>query len=291
MKTKIFIIALFLISFKNEIYSQEYHPLLNDSAWIVYDWVSCCTPSQEWTITQEEEVVIDSHVYKKFIHTFRDSYSPTFVREDVVAKKVYKLVNGVDTLIYDFSMNEGDTIVQYGNTFIAHIDYVDLPNVGLRKRITLQSIEQYCDQSLTQMWIEGVGSTKHPFYPNYNMYSVCSSGGGYNIATKCSFQNGNRVFGTDCQLQLSQENFTPQSKEVKFYPNPFSTQMNIISPNDFENASFKLYNSVGQLVLERNNLNGKSITLERENLSNGIYLIQLFQEGKMLTTNKLVISN
>ena len=92
-------------------------------------------------------------------------------------------------------------------------------------------------------------------------------------------------------LQLSQENFAPQSKEVKFYPNPFTTQMSISSSNDFENASFKLYNSVGQLVLERNNLNGKSVTLERENLSNGIYLIQLFQDGKMLATDKLVISN
>ncbi|HRG18434.1 MAG TPA: T9SS type A sorting domain-containing protein [Flavobacterium lutivivi] len=290
MKTKIFIIALFFISFKNEILSQEYHPLLNNSAWIVYDWVSCCTPSQDWAITEEEEVVIGSHVYKKFIHTFKDSYSPTFVREDVATKKVYKIVNGVDTLLYDFGLNEGDTITQYGNTFVAHVDYVDLP-IGSRKRITLQSIEQYCDQSVTQVWIEGVGSNKHPFYPNYNMYNVCSSGGGYNIATRCSFQNGERVFGSDCPMSLLGVNTNFESRKIEFFPNPFSRQLNITTSTDFENASLKLFNSVGQLVMEKNNLNGKSISIERENLSNGIYLVELLQEGNVLTKSKLIVTN
>jgi len=82
-----------------------------------------------------------------------------------------------------------------------------------------------------------------------------------------------------------------ESRKIEFFPNPFSSQLNITTSTDFENASLKLFNSVGQLVMEKNNLNGKSISIERENLSNGIYFVELLQEGNVLTKSKLIVTN
>lgn len=59
-----------------------------------------------------------------------------YLREDVTAQKVYKLVDGTDVLLYDFLQN-GDAISQYGFTFIATVDQVAV-NGGMRKDYAAQ---------------------------------------------------------------------------------------------------------------------------------------------------------
>jgi hypothetical protein len=53
--------------------------------------------------------------------------------------------------------------------------------------------------------------------------------------------------------------------------------------------SFKLYNVQGQLVRELSNLNGKQFTVNRENLSGGLYLTELFEDGQLIKSAKLIV--
>lgn len=297
MKAKLFFASIFLLSSLQTIFSQEYHPMLNNSSWLLYDLVSCCRPSQERTIEQGTDVVIGSYTYKQFIDPFpsHDSnfnlINTVYIREDVAERKVYKIVNGVDFLLYDFNLENSSVISQYGNTFTATVDYITLNN-GDRKRITLKSSEEYCGQNLTMVWIEGVGSNKHPFYPEHNMYNVCSAGGGLMVFTKCSFQNGEHVYGNaNCsntiELGVNEEQFSNQN--VTFSPNPFTTALTIQSETAFSDSTLKLYNSVGQLVKEMTNQSGKEIVLNKENLNNGLYFIQLFEKGKLVKSSKVLV--
>src|SRR5436190_4332630 len=197
MKTKTLITAILLFTMAVNTYSQEeYHPFLNNSAWTIRDWVSCCKTFPIQTIEEGTNEVIGSKTYKKFIDP-RATYgiSVVYLREDIIGKKVYKFVNGADVLLYDFSLETGDTIPYAGDTFIAAVDNIAV-NGGSRKRITLKSIELYCKKSVTMRWIEGVGTNKHPFYPEWNIKNVCSTGGGLDVFTVCSFQNGIQVYGT-----------------------------------------------------------------------------------------------
>jgi hypothetical protein len=298
MKAKFFIAAVFLISSLQTISSQEYHPMLNNSTWLLYDWTSHGIPSEERMIEQAEDIVIGSYTYKKYIDQFPsyDNYSnllhTVYLREDVAERKVFKIVDGVDQLLYDFNLENGSTIYQYGNTFTATVDYITI-NGGNRKRITLKSTEEYCGERLTQVWIEGVGSDKHPFYPDYSMYNVCSSSGGMMVFTKCSFQNGEHIFGNpDCSsfalLGIGESDIV--SNSVILAPNPFSSELTIKSAITIDNASLKLYNAVGQLVREINNFSGQRITLKRQNLSIGLYFIQLFEKGKLVKSSKVLVN-
>jgi Secretion system C-terminal sorting domain len=298
MKATLFFAAIFLLSGFETIFSQEYHPMLNNSSWLLYDWVSCCRPPEERVIEQGTDVVIGSYTYKKFVDPFpsHDSnfniISTVYIREDVAERKVYKIVNGIDTLLYDFNLQVGDTIPQYGSTFVVtEVENVNV-NGGIRKKIKLNSIELFCGSRLTQIWVEGVGSNKHPFYPDYNIYIVCSSGGGYNVFTKCSFQNGEHVYGNpDCatavELGVNEEQLSNQ--KITFSPNPFTTELIIQSEIAFSDSTFKMYNAVGQLVREMNNQSGKSIVLNRENLNSGLYFFQLFEKGKLVTSAKIMV--
>jgi hypothetical protein len=200
-------------------------------------------------------------------------------------------VDGTDVLLYDFSLQNGDVISQYGFTFTTTVDQVAV-NGGMRKRISLHSLELYHEETLKMTWIEGVGTTAHPFYPDYNMRTVASSGGGYQIRTRCSFQNGEHVFGNaNCapSSALSTASATLSQSNITFTPNPVVTQLTISSDLELQNVSLKLYNSQGQLVRETANLNGKSLLVNRDNLAAGLYVAQLSKDGKLLKTAKLMV--
>ncbi len=295
MKAKLLLATALLLAFFGTATAQ-YHPFLNNSSWIVNDWVSCCMPPEVHTIQEGTATVIGDYTYTMFNDPFptQDSGAviPTvYLREDGAAKKVYKRVDGVDTLLYDFSLENGDTVSQYGFTFTATVDQIAV-NDGVRKRITLRSVELYHGEQLKQIWIEGVGTTAHPFYPERNMYAVASSGGGYQIRTRCSFQNGEHVFGNaNCvpTSTLATQSQTAVVKQIVLAPNPFATEMTISSETALQNASFKLYDAQGRLVQQLENINGKTATIKRENLNSGWYVGQLFENGKPIKTAKVII--
>ena len=299
MKKNTCFFVVLLLSYVANSFSQEYHPFLNNSSWILYDWVSCCRPSEVKIIPEATDTIIGAYTYKKFDDPFPQNdtnFNPIYtvcLREDVVAKKVYKIVNGVDALLYDFSLENGDMISQYGNTFTATVDYIVVNDGTNRKRITLQSTETYCSQSLEQIWIEGIGSNKHPFYPENNMYNVCSAGGGESIYTRCSFQNGVHLFGNvDCidvmESFLEVNQTEANSLKVQFSPNPFTTQLTIQSDVAFQNTTIRIYSAIGQLVYEKDNQSGTQLKINRSDLQRGFYLIQLSQKGKIITTTKII---
>lgn len=85
------------------------------------------------------------------------------------------------------------------------------------------------------------------------------------------------------------ENF--QNAAVRINPNPFSSQTILQSDKAFENASLTLYNAHGQVVKQMSNLVGETIILERNNLPAGLYFVQMSQDGKVVLTDKLVITD
>jgi D-alanyl-D-alanine carboxypeptidase len=76
---------------------------------------------------------------------------------------------------------------------------------------------------------------------------------------------------------------------ISIYPNPFTNCTTLISTVELHNASINIYNSLGQQVQHLSNLNGKTILLERNKLTAGIYLLHLLIENTNVSEKKLVI--
>jgi hypothetical protein len=79
-------------------------------------------------------------------------------------------------------------------------------------------------------------------------------------------------------------------RELSVFPNPFSEKTTIRTNKQLENAELYVYNSFGQLVGELKGISGKEISLERGQLANGLYLIQLMQDGQQLSCNRILIN-
>lgn len=76
---------------------------------------------------------------------------------------------------------------------------------------------------------------------------------------------------------------------LKIYPNPFSSQTTLTSEKILENASLTICNLQGQKLMQMDNLVGKSILINRDNLPNGIYLMRLTENNKTYSAGKLLI--
>lgn len=78
---------------------------------------------------------------------------------------------------------------------------------------------------------------------------------------------------------------------VNLYPNPFSAIANIsINPSvGLNNAVMLVYDVLGNEVLKKNNINDHELTLDKGNLSKGLYFYNLINEGELITTGKFVI--
>lgn len=77
----------------------------------------------------------------------------------------------------------------------------------------------------------------------------------------------------------------------KIYPNPFSSSTTFQAGKYFENATLTVYNCYGQTARQLQNISGKTITLFRDKLPGGVYILHLTQNQEIMITSKLVITD
>ncbi|MGZ4033833.1 MAG: peptidoglycan DD-metalloendopeptidase family protein [Bacteroidia bacterium] len=78
---------------------------------------------------------------------------------------------------------------------------------------------------------------------------------------------------------------------IRIYPNPFSSSVTIQFNQIIHNGEITIYNVFGQIIKTIKNISGQEIKLNRDNLSAGIYFISLAEQNKIISTNKLVITD
>ena len=76
----------------------------------------------------------------------------------------------------------------------------------------------------------------------------------------------------------------------KVSPNPIHNKATITTSEDLHNASLSVYNS-HMMVKQINNLSGRSFTFQREDLKTGLYWISLVQDGQVIATKKIVLTD
>ncbi len=81
------------------------------------------------------------------------------------------------------------------------------------------------------------------------------------------------------------------NRSITLFPNPFSTQTTLQTNLIFTDATLTVYNSIGQQVKQIKNISGQTISLNRDALPGGLYLIHLTEGNKVLTTQRLIITD
>lgn len=78
---------------------------------------------------------------------------------------------------------------------------------------------------------------------------------------------------------------------ISVYPNPFSEETIIRAKENFKSTKLIVYNSLGQIIKQIENISGETIIFRRDDLPNGIYFLQVIEESEVITMEKLVITD
>ncbi len=78
---------------------------------------------------------------------------------------------------------------------------------------------------------------------------------------------------------------------LNLYPNPFSSTTTLQTDKVLKDAILTVYNSFGQQVKQIKNISGQTITLNRDNLPSGFYFIHVTQDNKVISSDKLIITD
>lgn len=289
--------------------AQKYYPLVKES--------------HLWNVTQEfvestytisyrvvGDTVMNEKHYKKFMGFYVDdgTYAsfPTFIREDTIEKKIYtkpiySINDSTEYLLYDFSLNVGDTFLTYyidpwltkpGGSFkVVAIDSINLTGTK-RKMFTLVGHPFFHpSSSQTAYWIEGIGSTG-----NF-LYSGDTPGGTGELT--CFFDNGIQIYKSpkysDCLYFWSGIEELQNKHTLNDYPNPFEDIITIDSENK-NKVNIRCVNQVGQTVFSSDFVLLKNYKIDLSFLKEGIYYLQFIEEGnqkkqRIIETETIVKTN
>lgn len=253
---------------------------------------SCCS---DYQLTVTGDTVINAMVYHKLkktgikyqedvlgyctnsIQNPINQYAGCF-RNDTLNKKIYFVppFATADTLLYDFSLAAGDTVLTYLSTpfgldwVVTNIDSVNSGGV-YRKRFELNNCLPY-----SLYIIEGIGSTYgflSPFICPAPYYEYI-----YNLS--CFSYNNITIYpdsSTACDV-VSPVNDISANNKFSIFPNPANGHLYI--ETDLFSYTVNIINATGQIVLSEKNIAGNSM-INIENLARGMYLLQIIVGEKM----------
>lgn len=307
-----FLVFLSTISIGNG-QTNVFHPFPDSVIWRVdynYNFVFQfpCWKNYYFQYYSTGDTIINSSVYRKiFVNEVQDTnicWGPSYLpvpgyvgalKDDSLSNKTFFVFpnSTTDSLLYDYNLAVGDTIKGIISQFynpgyngvVLSVDSV-LISGQYRKRWNFSQD----DYSNSTFIIEGIGTNSgflEPLYP-YSLEWTHR----YLICVKDSLQtyftsNHNSTIG--CNLLYTKTTELNLLNNFSIRPNPFSNEATLKTDQDLKNARITITNTLGQKVKQTNNITGKEIKIRRENLSGGIYFLQLTQENKIVLSCKLII--
>ena len=144
-----------------------------------------------------------------------------FIREDTITKLIYFNDGEEEGLIYDFSLEVGDT-VQLENHYIDHyiaplvcdsIDQVYINGEAKNRFYLFNALWSAKDPYYPdEIWIEGIGSNYGILYSGFGV----AGGAGGTVSMLCCSQNGNTIYMDSMFHKCYYDTFYPQIIQDKY---------------------------------------------------------------------------
>ena len=286
-----FLTVLFLNSF-----SQTYHPLIrSNTTWDVmhYNYATNSICGYVWGgrfFFDGYDTIINSFQYKiiRSYPVVSASQNPFcgpfsvdtsiggiagFMREDTITQRiyVYDQFNNADDLLYDFSLNAGDTLQSnyYAGVglklVVDSVSTVTLLTGEIRKIFYLQDNNEY--------YIEGIGGWQ-------GLNNPLITGLGFGWELRCVMENSITIWNGGC-FPIVGIDETLNGNRVNIYPNPLLNNFNLSFPSHKEEGILKIYDVLGNITLEETIsalTENKNVDISK--LNNGVYFCKISWSDK-----------
>jgi hypothetical protein len=111
------------------------------------------------------------------------------------------------------------------------------------------------------------------------------------LVAEIQHQEGLAKQGFYLQSHTTKIQETVFTMSANVYPNPFTTATTIRLSKNISNGELTVYDVYGQKVKTLTDISGNKITFPRENLTSGIYFIQVKQGNKLISSEKIIVAD
>lgn len=275
----------------------------SNAVWRV-DWGTltfCADIYSKYQYTISGDTAIGINTYKKIYKSGMENMCGTVgnyfynyaggMRQDTINKKVYFICpsNLTDTLLYDFSLNVGDTIHSIFSVFGCPQSYSPNPIISTIDSVLVgNNFHKRFNTYSGFSFIEGIGNITGFLEPidlweNESWQLVC-----FNHNTDIYPSNSN-----SCSLVTGSFNEQKEKNtyQIQIYPNPIE-DISILEFNANINKTMKvfIYNALGNLVKTISNVRSNKLNLCKKDFNTGLYFIRLTDESKSSVAIKFIVN-
>lgn len=262
-----------------------------DAVWSVSVFNPFSPIRENYKYTVIGDTLLNGNTYKKY-YRCRDTILTNqlslyaLLREDTETQRIYVAGSDAELLLYDFSLEVGDT-VSNNNTWageaLVTVSQITFDSEG-RKQIHLNKSFSIWWSTTDEIWTEGIGSNGDLFDPNPNTTLLTD----YPEAELLCFEQSGELIYQKYEGQCYYQNITgiekPAKQAFNVAINAANNQLFIGSPLS-EQATLALYDVLGRLVLQQT-LSPNSTTVGIEQLPAGVYLYQISYQKQSLQHGK-----
>lgn len=297
----ILIVLLSLLFSAKTMEAQDYRPMIQDSVrWIVIrsDWNN----PDRWEYYSLGDTMVDNILYKKIYRRFLEPeygmlppYEPVspyvlfgLMREDTLARQVYGMLldseypsysecpPGSESLMYDFSLNVGDTL--FNSCIVNMYDFISYVVNSISICNALYGVTTRCFEIGDGTLYEGIGS-------NYGFWEAMFDP----VKTSSDWYTSLEYYcpEADCPYIVG-EHEIPIASKVKTFPNPVHNELTIeLSSADlYKPVQIEMLSIQGEL-LDSFCPKTNTIRLPFSGYKPGIYLLRI-ASGKTQMVYKIV---
>lgn len=295
------LVLLTLTAFSTGAQTSVYHPFPeSDACWNINMSQGMCFmggfSSEDYSLTISGDTTINSQTYHKLTTPYvlvsisggctQQNFAgyQGAIRQDIAGRKVYFVPPTLATeyLLYDFTMEIGDTVKGYLEAFNWPADTVvgtDSVLIGAdyRKRWLINPCYDI-------YLIEGIGSTFGLLKPSPG----CATDMDF-YALSCFSQDGQTLYpesSAACQLITSTQNIELTTHAVHIFPNPSNGSFNIGFDKPEAIKELRLTDMTGKIILQKQLNNHSEVSIDR--LPAGTYLLTIVDRENSLSTMKIV---
>lgn len=298
MKTKIMTVLLVMTALG--LRAQDYNPLVEEGKrWnVVFSLEGPSPTPQHYTTTSYKimgDTLLDGTSYKKLYSTNREDLSNwqlQGVLRETETKQVFikdyanHTFEGQERLLYDFSMQLGESICYYGEscclTLVSICDTVFEEDGKTYKKHVLEYYEEGMPLGFYETWIEGIGSELGLL----NSGSLFLVGGRYNLL--CYYEDEDLIWQNpdfnSCYMGTDGVEENSAKTWISIHPNP-TTGMIVVSGKNLKQV--EVVNILGQRMATAQ---GKDETLQIDiaNLPSGVYFVDITDSKGRKCVRKVV---
>jgi hypothetical protein len=259
-------------------------------------WSNTIIPSmpgeyRSYWIKFEEDTLINDLNYKKVMRADDSMHSEWhlggFIREDNANQKVY-LYNSYsqkEMLLYDFSLEQGDSILSWGGYQYVKVDTVIYEPFGN----STDSLKQICffGSCSSRSWIEGIGSLS-------GILEGLEITVGGTPELVCYYENNNLIYhNPDFETCFPEgivvsASMPDNKKNIEIFPNPARDKITLVSLPEHSIKEIWLYSITGTCLYSNTNVGSNLYKIQTGHFPAGSYILRV-SNGIEVVTQKIVL--